>query len=1033
MSASLETTKQGGEKAIFSWASSYNKIEQRLMMYSKYFAVLSGIIIIFFTGTATLSAQSVSKEQSSYVKAKEFYDKGLYSASRLAFDKHIATYSSGATLPDASYYRAVSAVRISQKDGEALIQSYVETYPNDSHASSAYIELAEYYYDQKSYKKAISFFEQSSDQRSFQNDRISFKIGHAYFVENEYDKAIEVLSSIKYDEALKSDAAYFIGYIYKENKDNEKALEFLENGFASNEYGAESLKLYAVLLYEKGEYKEVNSVIDREAAGTNDPILLKLLGDSNYELNNYRLASLNYKEYLKHNRKADAASYFKIGWCYYKMDDAEDAIDNLKKAALAKDTLGAYASYYLGVLYTKDKNLVFASPAFKNASQYQIEIQEEALYAHGKTEFDLTNYQTTITVFTDYRTKFPSGSHSGEVNEMLTQSYLNNKDYQAAISYIESLNYLSPKIKKAYQRITYLKGTEFFNKKEFASAISLFKKSLQHPIDIELSREANFWTGESYSFEKKYQNAVPFYQQSVQQGSDLAKYSLAYAYYNQKQYDRAATSFQSFIMSYTPEVNKRYLTDALIRAGDCFYVSKDYDRAITYYQKSEQEGAKDLSYIHYQSGVVYRYKGDDNKAIQSFEKLIQQYPDSDKADDALFQIAQITYEAGDYSSAINKYQNYIRKYPESNYIPYCLLNQAVSYNNLKNYKGATENYKMMLERFSRHETANSALLGLQGLAGMGEFDDFSTYLDKYKQANPDSDALENIEFETAKSMYYNLQYDESIRSFEKFLNAYPSSTLATDANYFIADANYRKSDFEKSLSGFYAIADNPDYSKYTKVVYRIASLEFDKKNYKESMKYFHKLKKYSNSSKETVNALNGLMENHFLLNQYDSASFYGQDLIDNHRISNEIESSATLHIGKSQYNLGKLDEAFDWLLLLVNSAPDERSAEAKYYVSRIFYDKKEYAQSLKSLFELTENYKAYDLWVGKAFLLMTDNYLATDELFQAEATLNSLIENSPVESIKKQAQDKLKEIESAKKKELITTKDTVEVKEKDQN
>jgi len=1018
---------------FFSGASSYNKIEQRLMMYSKYFAILSGIVIVFFLSISTLNAQSISKEQLSYVKAKEFYDKGLYAASRLAFDQHIDKYSSGVTLPDASYYRAVSAVRISQKDGEALIQTYVETYPNDSHASSACIELAEYYYDQKAYKKAISFFEQSLNQGGFQNDRISFKIGHAYFVENEYDGAVEVLSAIKYNEKLKADAAYFIGYIYKENKENEKALEYLENAFSSEEYGTESLKLYAVLLFEKGDFKELNVVIDREAAGTNDPVLLKLMGDANYELKNYRLASLNYKEYLKQNRKTDAASYFKIGWCYYKMDDAEGAIDNLKKAALAKDTLGAYASYYLGVLYTEDKNLIFASPAFKNASHYQIEIQEEALYAHGKTEFDLTNYQNVITVFTEYNSKFPSGTHSGQVNEMLTQSYLNNKDYQAAISYIESLSYLSPKIKKAYQRITFLKGTEYFNKKKFAAAIGLFKKSLQHAVDVKLSKEANFWIGESYSFEKKYQSAVPFYQKSVQQGYDLAKYSLAYAYYNQKQYDRAASSFQSFILGYTPEVNKRYLTDALVRAGDCFYVSKDYDRAITYYQRSEQEGAKDLSYIYYQSGVVYRYKGDENKAINSFEKLIRQYPEADKADDALFQIAQITYETGDYGSAIDKYQNYVRKYPESNYIPYCLLNQAVSYNNLKNYKGAAENYKMMLERFSRHETANSALLGLQGLAGMGEFDDFSTYLDKYKQANPDSDALENIEFETAKSMYYNLQYDESIRSFEKFLSAYPSSTLATDANYFIADANYRKSDFNKSLSGFYSIADNPDYSKYTKVVYRIASLEFDKKNYKESMKYFHKLKKHSNSSKETVNALNGLMENHYLLNQYDSTSYYGQDLIENHRISNEIESSATLHIGKAQYKLGKLDEAFDWLLLLVNSAPDERSAEAKYYVSKIFYDKKEYAQSLKSLFELTETYKAYDLWIGKAFMLMTDNYLATDELFQAEATLNSLIENSPVEAIKKQAQDKLKEIEAAKKKELITTKDTVEVKEKSQN
>ena len=83
---------------------------------------------------------------------------------------------------------------------------------------------------------------------------------------------------------------------------------------------------------------------------------------------------------------------------------------------------------------------------------------------------------------------------------------------------------------------------------------------------------------------------------------------------------------------------------------------------------------------------------------------------------------------------------------------------------------------------------------------------------------------------------------------------------------------------------------------------------------------------------------------------------------------------------------------------------------------------------MKSLFELTETYSAYDKWMGKAFILMSDNYLATDELFQAEATLNSLIENSSSDELKEEARKKLKTLEKAKKEELVIEKDTVEVK-----
>ncbi len=989
-------------------------------MNSKYIESIIGMILLLFAATS-LQAQTLVGERDSYAKAKEMYDKGLYSASYLAFDQHLRTFGKEkATSSEASYYKAVSAVRLSQSDGEALVQSFVENYPDDSRAASAYIELAQYYYQQKAYKKAIAFFEKSPGDPSQHSDKVLFSMGHAYFMEKEYEAALNLFSAVSTKEQLIASAAYFQGYIHYQNGDLDKSIEQLESGFLSDEYGNEALRLYAALRFQQGDHKEIIKVLNDVAPGTTDPELLKVLGDANLELKEYRLAAINYKEYLKRNKRTDAASYYKIGWCFYQLNDTENALENLKKAALAKDTLGAYASYYLGVLYTREENLTFASPAFKKAAASPIEIQEEATYAYGKTEFDLGNYQSAIAALTDYTQKFPNGKHSTPANEMLTQSYLNNKDYDAAIAYIESLGYLSPKIKQAYQRITYQKGTEYFNKKKFANAISLFEKSLKHGSDEVLKQEANYWIGESYSFVKKYAQAVPYYIRSVQLGSELGRYGLAYAYYNQKEYSQAAEHFQAFILRYTPEISNRYHEDALMRAGDCFFVAKDYEKAIVYYNKAASEGAKDLPYIFYQSGVVYRYKGDDANAIRSFEKLVEQYPTSDRVDDALFQVAQITYEKGDYPQAISKFQVYLRKYPDSPYTPYVLLNQAVSHNNLQQHDQAAENYKLLLDRFSRHETANSALLGLQGLAGQGKFDEFSTYLDKYKSANPDSDALENIEFETAKAMYYNLQYDEAIGSFEKFLSSYPGSTLTPDARYFIADAYYRKNDFDKALPGFYAIADNYDYSRYTRVIYRIATIESAQGKHNKAMAYYNQLKNKANSSKETVNALNGLMESHYVLGNYDSTQYYATDLIENRRISNEIESSAMLHLARSQYALGKPDEAFDWFLQLVNTTPDVRGAEAKYYISKIFFDKGDHAQSLKSLFELTDAFTAYDYWMGKAFLLMTDNYIATDELFQAEATLNSLIENSPLEEIKKEARQKQKVLEEAKQKELVT-------------
>jgi hypothetical protein len=49
--------------------------------------------------------------------------------------------------------------------------------------------------------------------------------------------------------------------------------------------------------------------------------------------------------------------------------------------------------------------------------------------------------------------------------------------------------------------------------------------------------------------------------------------------------------------------------------------------------------------------------------------------------------------------------------------------------------------------------------------------------------------------------------------------------------------------------------------------------------------------------------------------------------------------------------------------------------------------------------------------VGKSYLLLSDNFLAQNDVFQAKATLQSLVENFPLQIIKDEAAAKLKAIE----------------------
>lgn len=80
-------------------------------------------------------------------------------------------------------------------------------------------------------------------------------------------------------------------------------------------------------------------------------------------------------------------------------------------------------------------------------------------------------------------------------------------------------------------------------------------------------------------------------------------------------------------------------------------------------------------------------------------------------------------------------------------------------------------------------------------------------------------------------------------------------------------------------------------------------------------------------------------------------------------------------------------------------------------IALILYQQKQYKQSYETLIGLTNDFSSYEEWVGKAYLLIADNFIGLDNLFQAKATLQSIMDNFPLEHIRDQAKMKFAELE----------------------
>jgi TolA-binding protein len=602
---------------------------------------------------------------------------------------------------------------------------------------------------------------------------------------------------------------------------------------------------------------------------------------------------------------------------------------------------------------------------------------------------------------------------------LLAQAYVNGNNFHKAIEYIESLPTRSGHIDQAYQKATYLKGAELFNKNNYQEAVENFEKSLKYPRDPNYVALAGYWAGEAYSTGRKYQEAIRHYQKVIETPSTnepelllKARYGLGYAHYNLKAYDNALFNFREFVNK--GNKNTSNYTDGLIRLADCYYVTKQYDNALTTYEKARNIGSPDNDYVLLQSGVINGIQRKYAESRTQLTSLIKSYPKSQYRDEALYQRGQFEIEQGNFQAAIDGLSQLIREGANSRFLPYAYMRRAASYFNLKQYDKTIADYAAILKQFPSHPVAQEVLLPLQdALTTAGRSGDFESYLAQFKSANPENKGLENIEFETAKSLYFDQQYQKAVTSLNAFLNAYPQSTKIPETKYYIAESHYRLKDFNKALPIYVELGQDPNFTMGNRVVARMAELQFRQGQYEDAVKSFHRLEKLATNKKEQYNAWSGLMESFYLLAQYDSADVYARTIIERGAVNASAQNKASLYLGKTAFARGDHETAKDEFLNTLNAAQDEYGAEAKYTLAQIFFLQKEYKQTYETLISLNEDFATYDEWVGKSYLLLADYFVVIDDLFNAKATLQSLIDNFPLQPVKDEARRKLKEIELA--------------------
>jgi tetratricopeptide (TPR) repeat protein len=960
-----------------------------------------------------------------YKKGIDLLERKNFAAARRTFEQYLSMGTTGSLNIEAEYYRAFSGLNLFNDDAEGLMLDFIQKYPGHPRAVDGYFDMGNFFYRNRNYKKSAEYLDPANTfglSPDRQNE-VKFKLAYSRLNLKDTSKALENFIFVsKTENTYRSPSAYYAGYIELHRGRYDSALVFLETAGKDESYRDFVPPLIIQAWHDKGDYDKVIQLGTSYLNGIQNirdkPNIILMLADAYFAREKYPKANQYFNDFINSEQsKPNTETLLKAGISAYHTGFFIDAAGFLKQAALAPGRTGQLASYYLGKSYISLENKPYALSSFDAARKETDDksIQEEALFYYGKLSFELGNFSNTVEAYAAYNVSYPGGKHKSEVSELLSEAYLRSENYEQAIVYIESVKGWSDRTREVYQKVTFRKGTQLFNAGMYPEALEFFQKSQKYSLDKETTLWTFFWIGETYSVGNKYEEAIQSYSGVFRNDQGAASeqylkslYGIGYAYFNSKAYDKALVHFKAYTERLRRKDKSLFYNDALLRLADCYYAARNYPEAIRFYNEALDEGNPEKDYCYFQLGLNYGIQSDLAQAFKALDMIIEKYPNSVYYDDALFQKAQITFEHGDYEPAITRFSNLVNDQPQSPYIPYALVSRAVAAYNLKIYNTTIDDYKRIIKDFPRHPVANSAILGLQeALTTANRATELKEYLDLYKLANPESKDLTGIEFESAKTMYYNENYPSAIEMLSRYLEQYNQSPFTDEVNYYLGESYYKTGKNKEAIGAFARVLNFQNSKWYNRSVQRLAEVNYRIPNYNEAVKYYRRLLNLAGNKREEYNAWTGLMQSYYGTGKFDSTIYFGDLILQKGSLTASAQIGAHLYLGKAWYSKGNTSEAMDQFLSTVNTAKDENGAEAQYLVATIQREKGNFLQSNETLYNLNENFNLYASWVGKSFLMIADNFISLGEIFQARATLTSIIDKSPVPAIVDEARKKL--------------------------
>jgi len=566
--------------------------------------------------------------------------------------------------------------------------------------------MGQLHFERKEFAKALPLLEYYVNNSEKVDKEVIYEVSYCYYQDNQLQKAItgfKQLSNQK--DSMGQNSMYLLGDCYL--RTNQKANA--RNAFQYCAYNNSNAKqqevsrfIYAKLSYELG-YQDI---------ALNE--MKKFLAD--YPTSEYETEAKELLVGLLANTN--------------NFSDALSLYESMGKPTAAMQKVYPRILFGKSVEYVNDQQIVRADELLTKvlADQNAGSILPYANFWKGEIALRNEKFDEAIKYFTAYLQS--SAPSQGEATPQaarynLGYSWMKKENYKQALTYFEQVTKTAGVTSPAIEQDAYVRSADcYFMNRDFAKANAMYDNVINNALPQS-----------DYAYFQKAMIA------GVKSSSDKIKTLNTLT----RQYPKS---------NLVPDVN--------MEIANTYMADEKFSDAIPYLNKilelPDAGGLKPVAYL--KLGLSY-YNIDKNKeALDNYQLLIQKYPQSPEADDALgniksiyvedgkpneyvelmrrngknisvneadsltFTAAELKYNANDCNAAINGFNNYLSQYPEGSFALEANYFRSECYNKNKDFKNALTGYNYVnakgLNRYFEKATLEAARINYFELKNYAE-------------------------------------------------------------------------------------------------------------------------------------------------------------------------------------------------------------------------------------------------------------------------------------------------------------------------